>query len=51
MELKARLHDSFQTTEENQRKFNKNIRFRLLPQWTKDAATTIRGYSEILLRG
>jgi len=48
-ELKARLHDSFQTIEENQRK---------LQQFVSDAShelktplTTIQGYSEILLRG
>ena len=48
-ELKVRLHDSFQTIEENQLK---------LQQFVSDAShelktplTTIQGYSEILLRG
>ena len=48
-ELKVRLHDSFQTIDENQLK---------LQQFVSDAShelktplTTIQGYSEILLRG
>lgn len=48
-ELKVRLHDSFQTIEENQRKLQRFVSD--ASHELKTPLTTIQGYSEILLRG